>query len=49
MLHDITEGGEPIIAGKGAVRFINKQQNASVFEVGSGNYHFSALLSDNKR
>ncbi|MEO6136507.1 MAG: family 78 glycoside hydrolase catalytic domain [Ginsengibacter sp.] len=42
ILQDIREGGSPI--NKGQVTIIGKQKNESMFEIGSGDYHFSATL-----
>jgi alpha-L-rhamnosidase len=45
-LQDIREGGSPVNKGKGTI--IGKQTNDWVFQVGSGNFHFSALLLGGK-
>ncbi len=44
-LRNIKEQGIPI-SDKGSIHFIGKENNNSKFQLGSGNYHFSALLSD---
>ena len=44
-LHDLKEGGISV-SDAIAIRFVGKENNESIFQVGSGNYHFSATLSD---
>jgi hypothetical protein len=43
---NIGEGGSQVITGKRSVYLIAKQDNKSVFQVGSGIYHFTAKLSE---
>ncbi|KAA9036083.1 Bacterial alpha-L-rhamnosidase [Ginsengibacter hankyongi] len=44
-LDDLKEGGIAISDAR-TIHSIGKENNESVFQLGSGNYHFSALLSD---